>query len=262
MTVGFREGILQDGQVIVIRNWNEHFECAQSRKVDGPLQWVAVKTKHDGKGYRRVVGHPNGMAIYGAFHLLVQVGAKCKPRGILRDEDGPLTLEDLTFKTGCPRSIFEEAIQVLSSKGIGWVDVVDDGSSLPLETTQLPPPDRTGPDPTVQNNTTGGGEGGGEISSESRKVLEAILQKVTGAMLSDTRVMLDLSRALADRVPEAFAADPELDVRIVAAAERGIHVGRDKIALFTSIVRARNWVLVRDQLSAARRRIRELREGA
>lgn len=125
--------------VLVIRNWDEHFECSQSRKVGRSLNWVATPCKHDGKSFRRLMLRPDGVEIYGAWILLVQIAAKCPRRGVLADQDGPLVADDFAIKTGCPVSTFEKAIKVLSGTDIGWV-VVEQweraGSVLPPPTNQ------------------------------------------------------------------------------------------------------------------------------
>jgi hypothetical protein len=133
-----------------IRAWNENFEISQSRKIDGPLSWVAIPCKHDGLGFRRIMALEDGPAMYGAWALIVQVAAKCKPRGVLADERGPLTPEELSFKTGCPEGIFKRALEVLSSERVGWLVVEE------WETTGsvLPPQDSTGHDTTVQDKTS------------------------------------------------------------------------------------------------------------
>lgn len=110
----------------VVRNWDHNYEVAQSRKVDGPLTWVALPCKHDGLGFRRIMALPDGPAVYGAWVLIVQVAAKCPVRGVLADERGPLTPEELSIKTGCPEKLFERALQVVSSERVGWLVV--DGS--------------------------------------------------------------------------------------------------------------------------------------
>lgn len=118
----------------VVRDWNKNYEIAQSRKIEGPLSWVATPCKHDGLGFRRIMALPDGAAVYGAWVLIVQVAAKCNPRGVLADERGPLTPEGLSFKTGCPEKIMQRAIEVVSSERVGWLLVEKwehSGSSLP-----------------------------------------------------------------------------------------------------------------------------------
>lgn len=126
-----------------IRDWDQHFECAQSRKVKRDLTWVGIPCKHDGKSFRRLMMMTNGLTIYGAWILIVQIAAKCPTRGVLADPDGPLTTEDLAIKTGCPIEFFEHALKVLTDKAIGWISVRQwegNGSVLPPPTNQTDRP--------------------------------------------------------------------------------------------------------------------------
>lgn len=122
--------------VYSIRNWNDTFEVAQSRKVSGAHTWVAMPTKHDGKIFRKIMARTDGLVIFAAWVLIVEVAAKCPTHGQLSDADGPLTAADLNLKTGCPTDAFETALNVLSSKDFGWMDVdewEDAGSTLPTQ---------------------------------------------------------------------------------------------------------------------------------
>lgn len=107
-----------------IRDWEKHFEKAQNRQLINAI-WVPIPTKHDGKTFRRIMMMPNGLAMYGAWLLMVEVAAKCTPRGTLTDDQGPLTAEDLAIKTGAPEADFLEALSVLSSERIGWLEASD-----------------------------------------------------------------------------------------------------------------------------------------
>lgn len=139
------------GEVLItIRNWERHFEVSQTKKVLGPLNWVAIPTKHDGKGYRRIMARKDGHAIYAAWILMVQIAAKCPKRGELSDFDGPLTTSDFEIKTGVSAKLFDNAIQVLSAKGIEWISLIPHSTtveSIPLHSTAIPlQTDRTGQD--------------------------------------------------------------------------------------------------------------------
>ena len=103
-----------------IRDWEKHFEKSQSTRVLR-ASWVAVPNRHDGKSFRRLMRLPDGVAIYGAFHLIIQVASKCPKRGILADEDGPLSPEDISDKTGAPAEIIQKALDVCCEPAIGWV---------------------------------------------------------------------------------------------------------------------------------------------
>ena len=109
-----------------IKNWDKHFETAQSRAVYKRLSWVAIPNKHDGKGYRRIAKHPKAAELFTAWVLIVQVASKQKRRGLLMDEEGALTPEDLSDKTGFPEEIFKLAFSVLSEPRIGWLERVAD----------------------------------------------------------------------------------------------------------------------------------------
>jgi len=108
-----------------IRNWADHYEIAQSRRENSNLKWVAVPNKHDGKSYKRLFKLFPKIAVemYGAWQLIVQVASKCKTRGVLADEDGPLTAKDLSDKTCAPEKTFAKAFQVFSHPEIKWLDV-------------------------------------------------------------------------------------------------------------------------------------------
>jgi hypothetical protein len=106
-----------------VKNWELHYEKAQSRPCKKP-SWVALPNKHDGKGFRRVAQHERSVEIFAAWVLIVQVASKMPERGLLVDEDGPLTAEDLAVKTGFPASIFHAAFTVLVDPKIGWLERV------------------------------------------------------------------------------------------------------------------------------------------
>jgi hypothetical protein len=104
-----------------IKDWDELFEIAQSRKCER-MSWVAIPNKHDGKGYRRLTRHPRSCDIFAAWILILQVASKQDQRGLLVDNDGPLTAEDLADKTGYPEEIFKLAFDVLSNPKIAWLE--------------------------------------------------------------------------------------------------------------------------------------------
>gem|GEM_PF-6256472 len=116
-------------ETYTVRDWNEHFETAQSRKC-ASLNWVATPNKHDGKSYRRLMRMPDGVATYGCWMLILQVASKCPTRGILADADGPLTAEDISLKTDAPQALIERALEVLTSPQVGWL-LVDGNHEKP-----------------------------------------------------------------------------------------------------------------------------------
>jgi hypothetical protein len=163
-----------------IRDWEKHFECAQSRKNSGPLKWVTLPTAHDGGGFKRLMKQPNGTAIYGAWCLILGVAAKCPKRGVLESNNGPLTATDLEIKTDSPAELFEEAFRVLSDGEIGirWMEsnqpkkpksgsvVVDHyhTTTTPLPLLEAPKQDSSG----ASGQITTYGESGSVVGARSQ----------------------------------------------------------------------------------------------
>lgn len=138
-----------------IKNWEKHFEVAQSKRVEGPLNWVPVPTKHDSLAFRRIMALEDGMAIFGAWILILEIAAKCPVRGTLGElsESGPIEYGpgELAMMTGCPSILFQRALDVLTTTIIGWVIVDSSEKALSAlgersETTHLQ-------EKTVQDNT-------------------------------------------------------------------------------------------------------------
>lgn len=144
-----------DPPVYRIKNWNGlQFERHDNSRVNGPMRWVAIPTKHDGKGFRKLMREPDGPALYGCWVLLVAVAAKCDVRGTLADEDGPLSVEDISLKTDAAEDHISRAITFLMS--IGWVEQVPLSAALrqgcaEVRTTEQ---NRTEPDKTEQDTTS------------------------------------------------------------------------------------------------------------
>ncbi len=107
-----------------IKDWHVHYESSDSRKTKF-LRWVKIPNKHDGKGYRRVLAHPDGIRMFSGFILMVQEASKMPIRGLLADENGPLTSEDLSIATGAPADIFELCFKCLIDNKIGWLEEIE-----------------------------------------------------------------------------------------------------------------------------------------
>lgn len=119
------------GPTYRIRGWDASgFEVSQNSRTRGPLKWVALPTKHDGKGFRKLIGQKEGAAFFGCWCLLVQVAAKCPTRGVLADDDGPLSSSDLHLKTGAPEELMARAIKFLHT--LGWLETVELEVTPPL----------------------------------------------------------------------------------------------------------------------------------
>lgn len=116
-----------------IVGWSANFEKNRTRDIK-QMHWVPMPTKHDGDGYTELLDHPNGPAHFGAWCALVQVAAKCDPRGTLMRESRmslrrPHDAASLSRIIRFPESILVEAIARLIS--IGWLEAIS------LETGEL-----------------------------------------------------------------------------------------------------------------------------
>ena len=103
-----------------IKDWEKHFENYESKRYQ-TLKWVAIPNKHDGKGFRRIASLPNCERVLCGWYLMLELASKMPKRGILADDDGPLTPEDMALKTGFPVDCFRDAITSLISPQIGWM---------------------------------------------------------------------------------------------------------------------------------------------
>jgi hypothetical protein len=142
-------------KVYRIRDWATHFENNRTRELK-KMDWVPVPNRHDGDGFTELLDHKNGMAHYGAWHLILQVASKCDPRGtLLRDGAGggkiPHSAESLSRITHGKVTVFEEAITRLLS--IGWLESYDN----PAPSCGNPAP-CCGEVTTERNGTEGNGK--------------------------------------------------------------------------------------------------------
>lgn len=141
-----------------VRDWHKYFETHDSRKLKR-LSWVPMPNKHDGLGFRVLMGGQNGLENFACWVLAVQVASKCSPRGSLVDGSGRgLTATELSLKTGAPIKSYERALPLLVQ--IGWLEEVPENPpespGVPVESPGVPgsqPGYRTGHDRTVQDKT-------------------------------------------------------------------------------------------------------------
>ena len=101
-----------------LRSWKRYFEVANSRRVR-TVNWLPLTNKLDGKGFRRLSRLPNAVEEFAAWILIPKVASPMPVRGVLRDDDGPLTAEDLADKAGFPAVILESAFEAITCDNIG-----------------------------------------------------------------------------------------------------------------------------------------------
>lgn len=142
-----------------VKAWDAHFETAESRRI-GRLAWVATPNSHDSIAYCELMAHPNGVAHYGAWNLILQIASRCTTRGLLvSGRNVPHTARSLALVSRCPEAIMAEAIPRLLD--IGWLEEVDPDAAQPVAGRAQPSagrPTTTGQDSTGQDTTGRGGQ--------------------------------------------------------------------------------------------------------
>jgi hypothetical protein len=264
---------VKDGHVIVIRDFHTNFIVSQAARIRGTLPWIAIPTKHDGKSFRRIMQHDHGAAIYGAWCLMIQIAAKCPAWGVVADDDGPLTFEDLELKTGCPSKVFREATEVLSSKGIAWIEVLEwnealrvdsesSRSTLGARSVYVTERNGTERNETKSVRTEGGSDSEKLSGGDDADVPEiACLKQVQNTHLGNTRALVELADRIRHDHPGHLPDGNDGLLRIIAAAERAKSQGKQPAKLFRWIVRNSRWDMLDGQEKAtARKRLKEFQE--
>ena len=138
---------------ITITNWGELYENAESRKRK-KLAWVPVPNHHDSVGYCRLIARPDGVELFAAWILILQVASKCPERGFLGSSDGrPYGAAELSVKTRAPEELFVRALPVLEK--LGWITAKPPFPETPAESPEVParPPEvpaRHDPTPSLK----------------------------------------------------------------------------------------------------------------
>ena len=109
-----------DRILYAIKDWEAVYETASTRKLKH-LHWVPVPNKQDGRAYCYIMAEADGLAILGAWLVLLEVASKMPVRGVLADSKGPLTVRDIAVKSRASMAGIQRALEVLSSPEIGWI---------------------------------------------------------------------------------------------------------------------------------------------
>lgn len=112
--------------VYQIANWSGNFENAKSRQHQR-LRFVCVPNKLSGLSLRRLLALPDGIAIYGFWHLiLAKASQQTLPRDGWLTENGradgaPWSVEDLVLLFATSTEFATRALDVLASPSVGWL---------------------------------------------------------------------------------------------------------------------------------------------
>ena len=106
-----------------IRNWDEEFENNQSRQLK-ELPWVRMKIVVRSEEFLWLLDHPNGAAHLGIWYALIQIAARCNPRGSLLKFDGtPHDFPSVTklLNPGLQDTVIEACTRL---QVVGWLECV------------------------------------------------------------------------------------------------------------------------------------------
>lgn len=196
-----------------IKDWQKFYEASDNRKTDGPLSWVAIRTKTDGLGFRRVVAQKNRSDLLSAWYLMVGLAAK-QPRaerGKLARNGVPLTPADMEMMTGWPAKVFTDALAFFSSHAQQWLEVVELSDSVrgeSDETGQVPSTIPTNITIPHQTNPTfpASPEGGGGKSDIQIRVEAIFGRRVTTPLSAYEAKAWKSAKAIIEATtPEDFA---------------------------------------------------------
>jgi len=111
-----------------IVGWEDHYEVAQSRKVDGPLPWFRCPTDLNSRGYCRLMRHERGPAHYGVWIAVVALAAR-QPRS---RRTGELSgdVQDIADQVRMPAKLVRESLDALIETG--WVESETHSATTPL----------------------------------------------------------------------------------------------------------------------------------
>lgn len=111
-----------------IVDWDKNFESSRSREIDS-CSFVCVPNKQHGGGFLHIMRLPDGPAIYGIWHLILQAcSMHSKKRSGWLTNDGkksgkPWNAEFLAFRFKRKPEEFKRALEILSSQDVGWIEI-------------------------------------------------------------------------------------------------------------------------------------------
>lgn len=158
------------GTAYRVKDWGKHFENSETKKIKR-LKWVPIPVKQDGDGYTAMLDAPAfaleaGIPLeqaevavashFAAWTVLLQVAAKCEPRGTLvRDGGIPHDPRSLSRITRISPGIFRGAFPRLVK--VGWLEEIGQAPEISASAPENPVIDRTEQNRTEGKETEGKG---------------------------------------------------------------------------------------------------------
>jgi len=111
-----------------IKNWDLHYENNKTRILKN-MSWVPFPNSHDSDGFTEIMEEKDGVSIFGAWVLIVQIASKCGPRGTLvrssGEEHNHITLSRMSR---CPISTMKRALEI--TQKVGWIEEIDENGVI------------------------------------------------------------------------------------------------------------------------------------
>ncbi|HCR37557.1 MAG TPA: hypothetical protein DIU37_05345 [Opitutae bacterium] len=107
-----------------ICNWEERFKShsdSESSAIQGGMKdFNAHKEAH-----AYLAQSKEGVVAMAVWVVLLRLAAKMPEPGLLINAQGPLTISDLSKKTGLPAPVFKMGLKLLMHPQVNWVELVD-----------------------------------------------------------------------------------------------------------------------------------------
>lgn len=210
-------------QVLRVKDWNTLYENNRTRELKS-LDWFPMRNKHDGDGFTELLDHPNGVAHYGAWVLLLQVASKgstSAPRGtLLRECARPHDAKSLARMTRGNETIFSEAIpRLLDMKWLETVEfTIEESAAKPEGVGTIPhdpapscdklPSSRARACASVQFSSVPSGEGVGGVENpivNLKTWLSTVFRKTPGVIWPNNEEHLIVEIARRPALPDELA---------------------------------------------------------
>jgi len=129
---------MTDQPTYVISNWAERFECAESRKTEGGLKWLAVPQQLDQLPYRKLMRRPGGPEALGVYVALAMIVGRLpkdgRVTGYIMDGDLAMAIDDMSIATDISAVAIERAIDLLIE--LGFMAAIDADTGQPWQSGQ------------------------------------------------------------------------------------------------------------------------------
>lgn len=110
--------------------WGDHFENSRSREIEHPA-FVQMPNKQHGMGFQRVLGAPDGVAMFGVWCLILQTCSRQRNNDAQR-RDGWLTDDgtrhgvawdagDLALRWKQPAEFVQRCLDTFCDPKVGWL---------------------------------------------------------------------------------------------------------------------------------------------